>query len=112
MIEETQDRTQEQMEKELIARIAKSNMVIQGLENHGPFKTVMEDFKGTIEMIDNSWHLVGDPAKLNEFRVTKMAAISLVNCLDGYKFDMKKATEELAKIQNPDKLVSRDYDPE
>lgn len=109
-INESMQRTQQQVEDEYIQRIERCNFIINGLENHEPFRAIMADFLQTIKNIDGAWHLMSDINRLNELRVTKLAAVSIVNCLDNYKFDLEKSTKELAELQNPDKVIQRDVD--
>lgn len=109
-IEQQMGRTQEQVEDELLKRMERCNFVINGLQNYEPFRAILADFETTLKNIDRVWHLTSDLNKLNELRITKLAATSLLNSLDNYKFDLEKCTKELAEIQNPDKIISRDVD--
>ena len=45
-------------------------------------------------------------------RVTKLAVSSILTSLENYKHDMKLAQEEIAKIENPDLIIHRDWDKE
>lgn len=105
-----QDKTINEIENELIKIIEKSGMVVHGLENNQAYIQLISDFKDTANKIDDAWHLVSDLNKLNEMRITKLAAVSIVNALDNYKMDLNKATEQLAKLRNPDKIMDKDYD--
>jgi hypothetical protein len=110
MIEEQQGRTYKEIEENLIKRMERSRYVLEGLKNNGPFKAVLKDFEDTVKRIDSAWHLTSDINKLTELRITKLAATSVLTCLDNYEYDLKKSTEELANLQNPDKIIDKDVD--
>lgn len=108
------DRKIEDIERELISKIEKFSNIINGLESNSAFKALIEDFRKNIEIIDSSWHLIPltDGLKLMELRVTKLAAVTLVNVLDGYKNDLNNATKMLTEIKHPDKIQGSYYDNE
>jgi hypothetical protein len=54
----------------------------------------------------------GKKEDLEEMRITKLAVMSILNVLDNYRFDLKKAQEELIKLDNPKDLINKDYDNE
>ena len=92
--------------------IAKSNMVINSLEHNDAFNQVLSDFEEQKKRIDNNWHLISKKEDLEEMRITKLAVMSILNVLDNYRFDLKKAQEELIKLDNPKDLINKDYDNE
>ena len=93
------NRSSEELEKELIANIEKARQVIDGLEGNASYQLLVNDFKDTAEKIDSCWHMQFDMGKLTEMRITKMAALSIVNALDGYKYDLQRASESLARLK-------------
>lgn len=93
------NRPSEELEKDLIGNIEKARQVIDGLEGNASYQLLINDFKDTAEKIDSVWHLQFDMGKLNEMRITKMAALSIVNALDGYKYDLQRASEQLARLK-------------
>lgn len=99
-----------EFEDTLIRRIDEMTFIIEGLENHEPYKKVIESWKRTVTALDAHWHLEGNPQKLHEMRVTKMASMELINYIEFLKQDREKLYMELAKIQNPDDIVNKDYD--
>lgn len=98
--------------EELRQRVAKCNRIITELEPNGGFKDLLSDFEATKKRIDDNWHLVSDPKQLEEMRVTKLAVSSILTSLENYRHDMKLAQEEIAKIENPDLIIHRDWDKE
>jgi len=96
--------------KELRRRIEKSNRIVSELENNGAFKELLSDFEEQRKRIDDNWHLVGNKEQLDEMRVTKLAVVSLLNSLDNYRHDLKVAQLEVAKIENPDIIIGKDFD--
>lgn len=102
----------EKIVNELTATTSRCSLIINGLENNESFNMLLDDFKKQREIIDNNWHLIDDPLKLNQLRITKFAALSLINSLDNYKHDLHKAQQTLAEIQAPDKVQGSYYDHE
>lgn len=107
-----QDNSMAAYEAEILKKIERSQVIFEGLQGYTPFLMMLDDFKDTIKSIDDGWHLFTDINKLNELRITKFAAVSIINVLDNYKHDLVRAQEELVKLQNPDKIVNKDYDGE
>lgn len=94
--------------EELVRRISRCNKVLHGLENYEPFRIVLDDFKQQLEYADANWHVTFDEKKLDELRVTKMAASSMVNCLDAYKRDLEVCVQKLAAFEHPE-LIQDSY---
>lgn len=103
-------KTIEEYEEQLLAKIEELSYTLNGLENHGPFLRIVENWKSTSQLINDSWHLVSDPIKLHEMRVTKMAALELINTVELLRQDLEKAKTELAKIHHPDDIINKEYD--
>lgn len=99
-----------ELENELIRRIEQASYIIDGLRDNGPYKAMVGVFKETRDAIDATWHLVGDPTKLAELRMTKMAAETLINYIPNMEADRRRLQEELVKMQNPDEIIHKDYD--
>lgn len=106
------DKTAQQLEEELIKRIETKSFIVNGLENHEPYLRAIESFRSTRDSIDQTWHLVMDFNKLQELRMTKMAANSIINFVSDMKFDLDKLQSELVKLRNPGDMVDKDYDSE
>lgn len=92
----------------LISQIDELSVIVNGLDNYAPFNKLIEKWKKTNEAIDSSWHLFTDLNKLNEARITKFAAMELINCIESLKSDLNKAQTELVKLQNPDEFINKD----
>lgn len=97
---------------ELVRRIGRIRTIIEGLENHEPFKMMVSDFQNTLISVDSSWHTVLDAKRLEELRVNKLAAVSILNCLDHYKHDMNILVRQLAEMDYPDKIQNSYVDKE
>lgn len=95
-------RTLDQVENDLIREIEKCRNIIDGLENNESYKLLVADFKEASDQIDSVWHLTMDMGKLTEMRITKMAANTLVTALDGYKFSLQRAKEQLESLKDED----------
>jgi hypothetical protein len=85
---------------------------VSELGNNGAYLELIEDFKNTAKALDNNWQFIDDEKKMKEARITKLAVMSVINAVDNYRLDLKRAEEELVKIDNPEKLVNKDYDTE
>lgn len=107
-----QDKTINDIVRNLEDEISELDYIVQGLENHEPYNRMVRMFEKNKQVVDDNWHLVGDPMKLQEFRVTKMAADTLVNFIPRLKNDIEKMRIELTKIANPKELINKDYDGE
>lgn len=95
-------RTLDQVEADLIREIEKCRSIVDGLENNESYKRLVADFKEAADQIDSVWHLTADLNKLNEMRITKMAANTLVTALDGYKYSLERAKEQLESLKDQD----------
>ena len=107
---EKRSNAERELEEELIRRIDEGGYIVNGLEKHEPYLKLIEIFKQTRQQIDDTWHLVSDPAKLSELRVTKFAANTLIDFIPNLKGDVDRFQQELVKLQNPDEFVNKDYD--
>lgn len=105
-------RSNQEIEGFLQSHIAELNLIVQGLKGYEPFLRMVERWKKTNESLDNSWHLFTDPVKFNDARITKFAAMELINCVEHLEADLQKARIELAKLQNPVELQNKDVDNE
>ena len=105
-----QERTIQQIETELIKEIETLSFIVNGLENYEPFRRLLNIFNETIIACDNNWHLIADLNKLNELRISKLAANSLVNTVSNLKDRLEKFQNELITLRNPDDIVNKDYD--
>lgn len=99
-------------EEELVRRIEDLSYIITGLENYGPYNKAIDMFKQTRSAIDETWHLVTDPVKFSELRMTKFAANSIIDYVQNLKSDLDKLQVELVKLRAPEEFVNKDYDTE
>ena len=88
--------------------INRCDLVINGLESSGAWTIVLEDVEETRQRLDDTWQNISNEKQWYEFRVTKMAVMKIINLIDDYKNDLKTASEELFKAQNPDKAIQAD----
>lgn len=104
------DIDREQHERFLLNKIEDLRSIVTGLENHAPFLKLIEMWKETRDRIDDNWHFITDPVKMNEARITKFAANDLINIIDIMKSDLSRAEIELYKLQHPDEHIQKDYE--
>lgn len=95
-------RTLDQVEADLIKEIEKCRTILSGLENNASYDALINDFKQAVAEVDSVWHLTFDQAKLNEMRITKFAANTLIGALDSYKFSLQRAKEQLETLKDED----------
>lgn len=89
--------------------INRCQLIIDGLENNGAWLAVLEDFNEQRQRLDDTWQNVSDDKAWYEYRITKLAVMKVLNLVEDYKSDMKVALEEKFKLDNPDKIIQRDY---
>ncbi len=93
-------KTSDQIEQELIEEIEKCREIYDGLKDNLAYQNLVKDFQRAADEIDAVWHLQPDMNKLNEFRITKFAANTLIHALDGYKHSMDKARQQLETLKD------------
>lgn len=111
-IESAQNQTIGEFTASIKEQIAELDYIVQGLKTHEPWLRAVKMFEQNKQVVDDNWHLVADPIKLQEFRITKMAADTLVYFVPRLEGDINKLRVELAKIENPNELMHKDYDGE
>lgn len=102
-------------EEQLTQRIGRINTIINGLENYAPFRMVVDDFRRNIQLVDGTWFTVDpkDVAKICELQATKRAALAVINLIDEYKSDLKRAQEALESVRDPEiQKGYYDYEPQ
>ena len=102
----------QEKEAKLIERIGRCQIVLKEISEGKAWRFLLEDFSKTKQTIDDNWHLVSDPIKLAELRVTKLAIQTIMNTLLTYQHDLDMAQRELLTLQNPKENVSKDWDTE
>lgn len=96
----------------LLDIVNKSQAVVNFLSEGGAWNIVLDDFKAQIKELDDTWQFVKDDQQMYQFKVTKMAAMSVVNLIDTYRLNSQRASEELKTLLNPDKSIQKDTDNE
>ena len=101
------------IQDKLTKRISECQEVLDHLDKCPAWGVITRDLGEFKQYIDDNWQNIpeGDN-KLRELRVTKMAYIHLLNLKDSYKVDLDNAQKELSKLQNPEKVINKDYDGE
>lgn len=96
------NKTLNQIESELIQEITKCRTIVDGLKNNDAYKLLVGDFIQAANEIDNVWHLQQDLNRLSEMRITKLAAQTLIQVLDGYESSLNRAKEQLERLSDKD----------
>ena len=102
----------QEKEAALIEKIGRCQTIINEIGSGKAWGLMMEDFCATQKSIDDNWHLISDPIKLAELRVTKMAIKTITDTLITYQHDLTMAEKELYTLRNPKESVHKDYDTE
>lgn len=105
------EKTLDELKKELLDRLNRSKLIVEGLENNEAFKELINDFKSSAKRLDDSWQWISDEKVLKEAQITKMATLCVINSISNYKHDIEKAAQELDKLNHPDKVMG-DFDAE
>jgi len=108
----TRNEPRQNREDLLLGIINRSQTVINGLEECGAWKLVVEDIEKQCKNLDDNWQFVDDEKKLREFRITKMAVLKIKNLIDDYRFDMERATRELKSLVDKKNNIQKDVDNE
>ena len=96
----------------LLNVVNRSQTVINGLSGNSAWDIVLEDFGNQVKELDANWQFVNDDKKMYEFKVTKMAAMSVINLIDNYKFNLQRATSELKALVDKKNTIAKDVDDE
>ena len=99
-------------EEEIISRIGECERVIGEIDGSGLWKIVIRDTEELRKTIDNTWHEITDDSQLQKARVIKFATLHILSLKERYQEEMKSKQKELRAIQNPDKIIHKDYDLE
>ena len=102
----------QEKEAKLIEKIGRCQIIVNEIGTGKAWGFLLEDFSKTKQTIDDNWHLVSDPTKLAELRVTKFAIQTIMTTLLTYQHDLDMAQKELITLQNPKENVSKDWDSE
>ena len=96
----------------LLKIINRSQTVINGLNGNDAWAIVLEDFGNQCKNLDSNWQFVNDEKKMYEFKITKIAAMSVVNLVDNYKFNLQQATQALKETVDHKNNIEKDTDNE
>jgi hypothetical protein len=89
--------------------VNKSSIAIDNLGKNPGWEIVLADISEQKKRLDDTWQFISDEKKMQEYRVTKIAVMKILNIIDDYRADKDTALEEIYRIENPDKIISKDY---
>lgn len=97
---------------EVLNKIIKCNTVINHLKSNPGWEVIIGDLSLAKKRADDTWHLIpkAQSEKLDELRVTKLAADYLINLYSIYEHDLVLAEKELNVIDNKETKVPKDFD--
>lgn len=105
-----QTKTEAEYRQFLVEQVSEFTSILGGLEHNDGFLKLVDKWKSTNDALDASWHLIYDPIKLNEARITKFAAMELINTIETLKADLERAQHELIKLDNPTEFIHKDVE--
>lgn len=96
--------------KEFLQRkVNRNSIIVHELKNSQAWQLILEDFNLEKQRIDDSWAIVDDPKSLTELRIAKLAILQIINMASAYEHDLKVASEQLEKSDDPDALAQSNY---
>ena len=105
-------RTVSEYEEQLVSEIGRLSFIVNGLKDYEPYQKLVEMMEEIIRGLDDSWHIIPDPQKLHEARVTKLGLEAVVHFLDHRQAELTRLQTQLVKLQNPDEFIDKDVDNE
>lgn len=98
------------MDKDFLQRkVNRNSIIVSELKNSQAWAYIVEDFNLEKQRIDDSWAIVDDPKSLTELRIAKLAILQILNMASAYEHDLKVASEQLEKVDDPDALAQVNY---
>lgn len=107
--QQTGHETQEQALDRLRGVVNKASIVIDNLEHNAGWEKVVEDMNEQKKRLDDTWQFISDEKKMQEYRITKIAVMKILNIIDDYRNDKAIASGEIYTIEHPDKVMKKDY---
>lgn len=102
--------TKDQAIERLQGIAGRNQLIIDNLEKNVGWEGVIEDFTKERQRLDDTWQYVTDEKRWQEFRVTKLAVMKILNLLNDYKQDKSTALREIYEWEHPEKVTMKDYD--
>ncbi|HHI04324.1 MAG TPA: hypothetical protein ENL45_02145 [Candidatus Woesearchaeota archaeon] len=97
---------------ELVKRIADCQIVISDLEKSPAWAVVVSDMQRQRELLDNTWQDIIDEKKLQKARELKLAVMHILSLKNKYAEELASLQKQLEENDNPEEIVSKDYDNE
>ena len=95
-----------------VERIAECQSVIDHLETCPAWTVIKKDLTLEKQRIDDNWWKVKEGSDdLQELRITALAYMHLLNLTDKYVMDLENAKKQLDVLQNTEKKIVKDFDP-
>lgn len=92
-------------------RLGECSIVVDELENSVAWKVLLRDTKKQQELIDSNWQDT-KPEKIEAMKALKRATMHILAIPDQYKQEKEIIEKELDDMENPDKVIQKDYDNE
>jgi len=101
------DKTQVDSINETKLKRSQFQLIVNNLENNAGWIELLKIFEDNLNSIDDGWqylnpHNPDDLSKLQDYRITKMAYLSLINALDNVKADLATTDQLLKELEQPE----------
>lgn len=95
----------------LLRKVSRNSAIVGELKGSNAWKMVCEDFDESKRRIDDAWAFIpeNDKDKLAELRISKLALVQIMNLVENYEHDLKVASEQLSKIDDPEAFSKVNY---
>jgi len=102
----------EDHESDLIKRISDCELIVNELDNSSIWKIIHADLELQRQNLDDRWHELVDPIKVQEARILKFATMHILSLKDKYKEELEALQEQLKAWRGKGAAVIKDYDGE
>ena len=94
----------------LILRISECEQVVHELNETAAWKIVQRDMETEKQQIDDNWQNIWDEKKVLAMRVLKFACKHILDLKYKYEEELGALKKQLSVLENPSKVVQKDYD--
>ena len=94
----------------IILRISECEQVVNNLENTPAWQVVHNDMVEGEKQLNDNWQNIWDEKQMLAAKVLKFAYKHVLELKGKYKEELTALKKELSIIENPNKIIRKDYD--
>jgi len=94
----------------IILRISECEQVVNNLENTPAWQVVHNDMVEGEKQLNDNWQNIWDEKQMLAAKVLKFAYQHILELKGKYKEELMALKKELSIIENPNKIIRKDYD--